>query len=118
MAKTVRQSWKVTEGMLEYIDKAPPMQDIINVNTIKLHGVEFNVAHVMYQLLKCLLSQLAYRTTATEGHTKQNLGCYSGLILTCPTNTSEIVKKVYRNCALKAINEFVNPELTIEDIYY
>ncbi|KAG2386881.1 hypothetical protein C9374_001916 [Naegleria lovaniensis] len=100
---------------LENIKKIFMVQELY---TIQLHGIDFNVAHVMYQLLKGLLTQLAYRSTTDEHNNKHStLGSYSGLILTCPTNISEIVKLVYRNCALKAINEFVNPELTLEDIY-
>ncbi|KAG2382363.1 hypothetical protein C9374_005565 [Naegleria lovaniensis] len=99
---------------LENIKRIFTVQELM---TVTIGGQEFQVSQVIYELIKGLLQKLIHSKERKFNKTTNNLGIYSAFILTCPTGTSENIKKVYRNCALAAMNDVSSTTIQIQDVF-
>ncbi|KAG2381815.1 hypothetical protein C9374_006199 [Naegleria lovaniensis] len=106
-----RSDWVV----LENIKKIFMVQELVQ---IKINGQPFRVSQLICELVKKLFQKLTHTKIQHEGELIPTLGQYSAIIVTCPTSTSEITKKTFRNCIVHAYNSlFSTNPIQETDVY-
>ncbi|EFC45874.1 predicted protein [Naegleria gruberi] len=98
---------------LENIKKLFLVQEAL---AIKVNNEKVTVSNAIYHFIKELLTKSITKKSQVNGKVVSELSNVSAFILTCPTGTTENIKKVYRNCLMKALASF-EVDLDFEHLY-
>ena len=89
---------------------------ILAMKEFQQHGMTFQTDEVLFQMFQGMFEATKTNLRHDKKTKFARLGTINGMILTCPTGTTDSIKRLYRRCAVRA-GKIINESISLQDVF-